>query len=184
MNIPQKFVSQLTDSQITVLENLMEMAPSGRVRMRAHCILLSSKRISIDGIAFIYNIDRDSVSLLIDKWEEREVAGLYDKARPGAPPKLTESEIGIVKELIKEYPDSPKTILGKLYEQIGKSVSMQTLRRIVKKADMRWKRVRKSLKNKRDEEKFEKAGHEIEELKKSICQEKSIFFILTNPVFL
>jgi transposase len=184
MNIPQKFVSQLTDSQITVLENLMEMSPSGRVRMRAHCILLSSKRISIDGIAFIYNIDRDSVSLLIDKWEEREVAGLYDKARPVAPPKLPESEIGIVKELIKEYPDSPKTILGKLYEQIGKSVSMQTLRRIVKKADMRWKRVRKSLKNKRDEEKFEKAGHEIEELKKSICQEKSIFFILTNPVFL
>jgi hypothetical protein len=44
---------------------------------------------------------------------------------------------------------------------------MSTLKRIIKKSKMRWKRLRKSLKSKRDQKEFEKAQVEIDELKKN-----------------
>ena len=41
---------------------------------------------------------------------------------------------------------------------------MSALKNIIKNLNMRWKRVRKSVKNKRDPKKFEKAEKEIEKL--------------------
>jgi hypothetical protein len=40
------------------------------------------------------------------------------------------------------------------------------VKRIIKASDYIWKRVRKSLKNKRDEEKFRKSQEELEEWQK------------------
>lgn len=161
-----KFVSDLDDSQIQLLKNLTENDPSSRVRMRANIILMSSKGICVDDIAFIYDIHRDTVSSRIDSWEKDGITGLYDKPRSGAPPKLTVSEVETVKKLITETPNSPKTVLAKITETTGKVISISTLKRIAKSAGLRWKRARKSLKSKRDEKEFRKAGEEIRDLKK------------------
>lgn len=164
MNRPHKYVNLLNNEQISHLKELMKVSDSARVRMRAHSILLSAEGYSIDEIADIYHTDRDSVSSLIDRWEQSGTEGLHDKPRSGKPPKLTESEIEIVRKIIEEHPHSPKIILAKLSEKTGKTISISTLKRIVKKINFRWKRMRKSLKNRRDEEEFEKAVKEIEEL--------------------
>lgn len=166
MNVPNKFVSPLDDSQMESLENLFKNDSSFRVRMRAHSILLSSKGISIDDIAFIYSVNRYSVSSWIDAWEQSGLEGLYDQPRPGATPKLTESEVEVVKKLVEEHPTSPKTVLAKLAEKTGKNISHSTLKRIIKAAGLRWKRAKKSVKKKRDEKKFKAAKEEIQELKK------------------
>jgi transposase len=165
MNRPHKYVSPLNEDQISQLNDLIKNSSSARVRMRAHSVLLSSEGYGIDEIAHIYQADRDSVSSLIDRWEQSGTEGLYDKPRSGKPPALNESEIGVVRELIKEHPHSPKIILAKISEKIGKIISISTLKRIVKKSDFRWKRMRKSVKNRRDEKEFEKSRKKIEELK-------------------
>lgn len=165
MNRPHKYVSPLNEDQIGQLNDLIKNSGSARVRMRAHSVLLSSEGYGIDEIAHIYHADRDSVSSLIDRWEQSGTEGLYDKPRSGKPPVLNESEIGVVRELIKEHPHSPKIILAKISEKIGKIISISTLKRIVKKSDFRWKRMRKSVKNRRDEKEFEKSRKKIEELK-------------------
>jgi transposase len=165
MNRPHKYVSPLNDEQIAQLKNQMKTSASARVRMRAHGILLSSEGYGIDEIAHIYHADRDSVSSWIDKWEQSGTEGLFDKPRSGKPPALSESEIGVVMELIKEHPHSPKIILARIFEKIGKIISISTLKRLVRKMNFRWKRMRKSVKNKRDETEFEKSRIEIEELK-------------------
>lgn len=165
MNRPHKYVSPLNDGQLIQLNDLMKNSRSARVRMRAHGILLSSEGYSIDEIAHIYQADRDSVSSWFDDWEQRGTEGLHDRPRSGKPPKLTGGEIEIVRELIKEHPHSPKIISAKIPEKIGKNISISTLKRIVKKVNFRWKRMRKSVKKRRDEKKFEKARKEIEELK-------------------
>ena len=167
MKIATKFVTPLNNIQIQSLENLHKNHPSARVRMRAHSILLNSKSFNVNEIAVIYNVNRDSVSSWINSWEESGVEGLFEKPRSGAPSKLTESEIEIVKDIIINNSQSPKIILAKISKEIDKTISMSTLKRIIKKSGLRWKRLRKSLKSKRDQKEFEKAQVEIDELKKN-----------------
>jgi len=166
MNTPHKFVSPLDETQIALLKDIIKDDPSARVRNRAHAILLSSKGYSIDEISDICDIFRNTVSLWISRWEENGLESLYDKPRSGAPPKLTESEIEVVKKIINEHPHSPKIILSNIHKKLNKTISISTLKRIIKKSRLRWKRVRKSLKNKRDEKEFEKASEEIGNLKR------------------
>jgi len=160
-----KYVSSLTEGQKKKLKEIMKKDLSSRVRMRAHCILLSGLGFTINDIAKIYHVDRDSVSSWIDSWEQFGFNGLYDKPRSGRPRILKEEEQEIAIELIKKYPRSIKTVIEKLAQITGKIVSISTLKRLAKKAGLIWKRIKKSLKSKRDDKEFEKAKQEIQELK-------------------
>lgn len=165
MNTPRKFVSPLDKEQTVSLKYITANGSSARVRMRAQSILLSSKGYSIDETADIADVYRNTVSSWIENWEENGFESLHDKPRSGAPSKLTEPEIETVKKIISEHPRSPKMITANILEQINKTVSISTLKRIIKKANLRWKRVRKSVKNKRNEKESEKAEKEIKNLK-------------------
>jgi len=166
LKTPTKFVSPLSDEEVQTLNDLIRSDPSWRTRMRAHSILLSSRNSSIDEISIIYSVCRNSVSSWINSWNKSGVKGLRDLLRSGGPPKLTKSENEIAVNLIKEQPRSPKMVLAKLAERTKKDISLSTLKRIAKSANMNWKRTRKSLKSKRDEKEFENAKKEINELKK------------------
>ena len=167
MKVATKFVSALDSDQTNQLKDLMNTEPKRRVRMRAHSILLSSKGIGINEIAKIYQVHRNSVSSWIDKWETSGGNGLYDQPRSGSPPKLNEKEQEVAKDLIKAHPNAPKRVVALLAGKTGKTISRSSLRRIAKEAGLRWKRVRKSLKTKRDDEAFDQAKKEIEGLKKT-----------------
>ena len=70
----------------------MKSAAPQRTRMRAHAVLLSERRYSLDQIADIYQVDRDRVSQWLEWWEAEHLEGLDDEPRSGRPPKLTEAE--------------------------------------------------------------------------------------------
>lgn len=165
MKVATKFVSPLSREELKTLKGLMKNDPSSRVRTRAHSILLSADGFSIDKICAIHQVHRHSISSWIDAWKQSGVEGLKDKPQDGGQPKLTPSEQEIAKKLIKDHPQSPKTVLAKLAEVTGKTISSSTLKRLAKAAGLRWKRTRKSLKNKRDPKAFKKAQKEIEVLK-------------------
>ena len=77
------------------------------------------------------------------------------------------AEQALALQLLKEHPQAPKTGLALLLEQPGKTISPSTVTRRAKPADLRWKRVRKSLKANRDEAAFTQAKKELERLKKT-----------------
>jgi transposase len=162
-----KFVSDLTSEEITELFELKVNGHNDRVRTRAHAIILSAKGYEINEIADIFLVKRDTVSSWIDNWQKNGIEGLYDKPRKGTTPKINEGDLEKIKEIIEETPNSPKKILAKIQKQLKKTISASTLRRIIKKIRKRWKRVRGSLKNKRQQEEYDKAQQEIIELKKS-----------------
>ena len=164
MNMPHRFISELSGDEITTLNEMVKNHNSYRVRRRAHAVLLSSEKFCIDTVASVCGADRDSVSSWLKAWETEGIRGLYDLPRSGAPPKLTESDIEIIGEFIKEYANSPKIILAKSIEKTGKNFSMSSLKRIVRKLNMRWKRVRKTVGRKRDPEESEKAIKKIEKI--------------------
>ncbi len=53
MNRPNRFVSELTDDEIATLNEMVKKHPSYRVRRRAHAVLLSSGRFTVDNIASV-----------------------------------------------------------------------------------------------------------------------------------
>jgi len=166
MKTPTKFVSKLNQEQIQQLKHMWKTAQDARVRNRAHGIILSSKGYSIDDIVDILDVHRDSVSSWIQAWERAGASGLYDKPRSGAPSKLTVSDKKVIEQLLKKYPHSPKTILAKFAKTTSKTIGISTLKRVVKKSNLCWKRARKSLKKKMNQQKFEVAKKEIQKLKK------------------
>jgi transposase len=165
MNRPNRFVSDLTAEEVSTLNEMIKNHRSYRVRRRAHAVLLSSEKFAVDAVASVSRADRDTVCSWLKAWETEGIRGLYDLPRSGAPPKLTESDIEIIGQFIKEYPNSPKVILAKSIEKTGKKFSISSLKRIVGKLNMRWKRVRKTVGKQRDPKKYDKSLKEIEKLK-------------------
>ena len=62
-----RYVRPLTEQQRALLQRTMKNDASHRARMRAHGLLLSSEGRTINTIAKIYHVDRDTVSTWIKK---------------------------------------------------------------------------------------------------------------------
>lgn len=88
MRTPTKFVETLTDDQRQRLKEIQRGDSNWRTRMRAHAVLLSEKGFSLNQLATIFEIDRDSVSQWLDWWAKYEFEGLSDDPRSGRPPIL------------------------------------------------------------------------------------------------
>jgi len=114
MRTPTKFVQELTDEQKSGLQAIMKSAEPHRKRRRAHAILLSARRFSIDQIAAIYEVDRDRVSQWLEWWRETEFDGLADEARPGRPPKLSVEEQAQALEIVREEPRSVRRAVAEI----------------------------------------------------------------------
>ncbi len=161
---PSRFVSPVSDEEREILRYLKGYGETWRIRHRAHAILLSDSGKSVNEIAEIFETTRVTVCSWFARWEQSGPQGLADGARSGAPPKLTKPEKKRIVKLIKKYPHSPKQVLNEIPRVIGKTISQTTLRRIARASGLRWKRMRKSLKSKRDEEEFEEAQEELQVL--------------------
>jgi transposase len=165
MKTPTKFVQPLTEEQREQLKEVMKSQSPQRTRMRAHVILLSERRYSIDQIAAIYQVDRDRVSEWLDWWEELQFEGLEDDPRSGRPTKLTEKEQKQALKLTLKEPRSLRQGLSAIASKVGKLISRDTLKRILTGEDYGWKRLRRSLRSLRDEAKFRAAQAELAALR-------------------
>lgn len=163
MKTPTKFVKPLNKKQCEELRELMKTA-NEPVRRRAHAVLLNSRGYSVDEIADIYEVDRDSVGNWLDRWEDDGASGLYDQEGRGRKPILNEKEQKQAINLVEKDPRSSKRSLKKIEEKTGKKVSRHTLKRILKKGNKTWKRLRRSLRSKRDEVDFQRAKAELKRL--------------------
>src|SRR5215208_5664072 len=161
-----RYVRPLTEQQRTLLESTMKNDASHRARMRAHSLLLSSEGRTIKAIAKIYHVDRDTVATWIKKWGKHGDKSLHDQPRSGRPTILNTTEKELAKQYIKEEPRSLKNVAERLAQKTAKRLSMSSLKRLAKKARLRWKRVRKSLKSLRDPLAFAQCKRELEVLQK------------------
>ena len=82
-----KFVSKLSGRDKINLYELMRTSKSFKVRQRAHAVLLSSKKHKIDLLSEIFEVDRDTISEWLTRWEKKGIQGLADAPRSGRPRK-------------------------------------------------------------------------------------------------
>src|SRR3989449_10865921 len=161
----------------------MKNDASHRARMRAHGLVLSSEGITIKAIAKIYHVDRDTVATWIKKWEKHGEKSLHDQPRSGRPSTLNATEKELAKQYIKEEPRSLKHVVERLAQKTAKRLSISSLKRLAKKARLRWKRVRKSLKSLRDPEAFSQCQRELEALQKQEEQGELNLYYLDESGF-
>lgn len=149
-----RFIESLTKEQEQRLKNIRDTGRTKRIRHRAHAILLSHDGKAIREIAEIFQVDRNTVSNWLDRWDTKGIDGLADKPHTGAPSKLIESEQKLALDLLGESPQRLDLVLKQILDRTGKSISASTLKRLARRSNLRWKRMRKSLRSKRDEKKF------------------------------
>lgn len=175
MKTPTKFVKPLTAEQRKQLGEIMKSSAPQRKRMRAHAILLSDRRYSIDQIADIYQVDRDRVSQWLDWWEAEQFEGLDDDSRSGRPPKLNEQEQKHAITIALREPRAIKHGLKCIADELGKILSRETLRTLLKAEHYVWKRMRRSARSLRDEEEFRLAEAELAQLRATSLRVGSAF---------
>jgi transposase len=167
MKTATRFVKALSQEQRNALNHLMRNHPSYRTRTRAHAILLSARRYSINQIADIFSVDRETVTAWLTRWEESETAGLDDEPKSGRPRILNDEQEREAIRLVKQEPRSLKQQLLAVIKKFGKSLSLETLRNVCQRAGLSWRRIRRSLKGLRDEAAFRQAHQELEALKEA-----------------
>jgi transposase len=123
---------------------------------RAQAIKLSSKGYTIPEISEALDVHYNSVYNWVTKYLTEGIDGLLNKPRSGRPRLILDSQIAIIEKLVIEEPRRLKVVLPKIEKEIGVNVSLWTVQRALKNSGFSYKRARKSLKNKRNPEEFEK----------------------------
>jgi len=82
------------------------------------------------------------------------VIGLRDQEHSGRPRKGSEEDREWLCETIKEAPHQLRILCARFAERTACSLSRGTVRRWLKEKGLRWKRCRRSLKERRDEAGF------------------------------
>ena len=155
-----KYVGELTEAESVTLEFAYKNHLSARVRSGAHIIILGSKGYPLQEIADICEVTRQTVSAAIDRRESSGLIGPYDGPRPGRPRSPTSEDEDFIYDFTDQEPQSVNKIIAAPENLRGKKVGKSTVKRILKKKKV-WKRIRKSLEGKRNEEKFRQAQEEI-----------------------
>jgi transposase len=138
-----KYVTPLTDAEITTLQQMHAHHPSRRARMRAHSLLLSHQRYPIPQIARLYAVDPRRVSAWIERWQAWGLVGLYDRPRSGRPAIFNADEQQQVYAALDDSPKDVKQVVEAMAQKTGKRVSTKTIKRFLKKSHL-WKRIKKA----------------------------------------
>src|SRR5262250_2070475 len=159
-----RYVQPLTQEQRQLLKTTMQNDPSFRARSRAHGLLLSAHGTTIKDIAKTYQVHRVTVSSWLKHWEQHGAQSLHDKPRSGRPRTLGPEARDIALRYIQEEPHALTRVGKRFADKTAKRLRLSSLKRLAKKARLRWKRVRKSLKSLRDPDAFAQAKRELEVL--------------------
>jgi transposase len=144
MNMPNKFVNNLTDENIIKLEQLWQTSSNFRLRNGSQAVLLSFQKVPIDETAKICNVGRDAVSSWIKRWETDGYEGLSDQPKSGRRATLSKKEELHAVNPALRVPHSPVRQLSAIEKKTGKHVSRGMLKRRLKKTSLETSQTRQS----------------------------------------
>lgn len=160
-----RLIRELSYENEKMLNRIYKESRHHQVRERAQCLLLSFQGKSIAELMKIFKVTRKTIYNWFTAWEDRKLLGLYNSSGRGRKPKLSKEQELKVKSLVKETPKSLKTVQSKIKQEWGIEISKDTIKRIVKKFKMTWRRMKRGLSRKPSEWELEMKLPEIEKLK-------------------
>jgi len=146
-----RFIRDLTPENIKLLQRISKESKYYQVRNRAKCLILSYQGLSIKQLMVIFGVGRKTIYNWFTKWEDEKVVGLYNNQGRGRKPKLNDEQKEQVKAWTKKEPKILLRIVEKVRKEWGITISKDTVKRIIKKLEMRWKRMKRGLTKEPDE---------------------------------
>ena len=80
------FISEMTEAEIITLQQMERYHPLAWTRIRANTLLLNKEYFTIQSIAEIHGVCRQTVSTWLHAWETEGLCGLIDESRSGRIP--------------------------------------------------------------------------------------------------
>lgn len=136
----------LSEDEKLSLERAVKRHTDWRIRERAQTMLLLGKGLDCAEVAQRQGLCVLTVRTTRRAWREEGLAGLADKSRCGAPPKLTEPEVQRLVQWANDEPLTAPALLARHQEAAGTAVHLNTLVTTLKRRGLVWKRTRHSLK--------------------------------------
>lgn len=161
-----RFIRDLNPETQKLLERISSQSKSPQVRNRAQCILLSYQRFPINQLMVIFRVKRRTIYNWLTRWEDQKLKGLYNQKGRGRKPKLNQEQKQQVKEWVKQHPKSLKKVRNQIQKEWGIQLSNDTIKRIIKKLGMIWKRMKRGMSKVPYEWELEVKLPRLEELKK------------------
>ena len=164
---PKRHIT-LTESERDYLSDQNRTSSSHRERMRSQALILNSEGYSIDSLSDLYNVQRETVRSWLNRWELLKInGGISDAPKSGRPSIFKSDE---KKKIIEKAKDQGiqriKHFKSDICDFFKKNCSCSTIKNILKSGNFSWRRLRKSLKNRRNEELFQTSKEEIATLKR------------------
>jgi len=132
----EKRYIKLTKEEQTNLEKGRKTGKKASFRQRCHYILLSHQGMKVHEIAEIYQVSRQSITRWFDRFEEANIDGLHTAKGQGRDPIVridNEAEIALIEKLVEASPQNLNPVLAKIEEELGKTMSKRTLKRLLVK---------------------------------------------------
>lgn len=160
-----RLMRELNPETRKLLARINRQSKFPQVRDRAKCIILSYQGFTIKQLMVIFGVSRKTIYNWLTRWEEQQILGIYNQKGRGRKPKFSQSEKEQIKEWVKAEPKALKQVVIKIQEQWGIEVSKETIKRIIKKLNMRWKRMKRGISKTPEEWEIEVKLPRLAELK-------------------
>lgn len=132
-----------------LLARIYRQSRHHRVRQRAHCLLLHSQGMKPIELRAIFPVSEKTLYNWFNAWNDTGLVGLYDRPGRGRKSKLNDEQKVQVKEWVKASPRNLKPVLEKIKATWDITISRDTLKRLLKALQMRWRRMRRVTPNQR-----------------------------------
>jgi transposase len=134
---------EITPETQSLLKRIYRQSRHHRVRQRAHCRLLRSQGMKNIEIQSVFPVSEKTLYNWFNAWNDNGLVGLYDRVGRGRKPKLNAEQKAQVKDWVKDSPRNLKAVLEKIEATWNIKISLDTLKRMLKAFQMRWKRMRR-----------------------------------------
>ena len=129
---------KLDENQKSELELGYKKGQQNTFRQRCHYILLNAEGYDIQEIGKIYKKSRQTIGKWINRYEVEGIQGLKTAKGRGRPPIIridNEAEVKRVEDLVASNSQNLKVALAEIEKELGKKMSKDTLKRLLKKKD-------------------------------------------------
>ncbi|MBT9317698.1 IS630 family transposase [Leptothoe spongobia] len=126
-----------------LLARIYRYSHNRRASQRAHCLLLRSQGKKNAELRTIFLVSEKTLYNWFNGWDERGLLSLYDRQGRGRKAKLTDEQKAQVKQWADDSPRQLKPVIEKIKATWNISVSIDTLKRVLKSFKMSWRRMRR-----------------------------------------
>lgn len=134
-----------------LLKKISTCSKYKQVRNRAKCIILLSEGWSLSQVTKIFEVSRKTIYNWVSKWEKEGLPGLYNQKGRGRKSLLTQEQENQVKDWVKQEPKNLRKVINKINESWSIKLHKETVKRIIKKLKMTWRRMKRGLSKEAEE---------------------------------